>query len=174
MGSVIDYKECPKCGFGKMSYEYWYKSDEYSEFCPRCGYFRKKFVKRNDDRKPVMLTEDIRREDVVVLKNNKWVSPEKDEDLSDYPTRKFGIKTTEGINRYPSFSRMDKDGTKVTYPDYTMETGGGYGAVHIKYSNHLECILSIGEKDDPEQIKKALLKEDIEEEIVSVGITYYG
>lgn len=174
MASVIDYRKCPKCGCEEMSCEYWYKTDEYSELCPKCGYFRRKFLKRDENREPIILTEDIRREDVVILKKNKWVLPEKDEDLSNYHTSKFVIKTTEGIKSYPSFARMDKDGTKVSYPDYTMETGGGYGAVHVKYANYLECTLSIGEKEDPEQIKKSLLKKDNVNEIVSVDVTYPG
>ncbi|ADU24005.1 hypothetical protein [Ruminococcus albus] len=171
MGSVIELNECPKCSFEEMSCEYWYRSDEYSELCPKCGYFRKKFLKRDDNREPIMLTEDIRREDVVVLKNNKWVSPEKDEDLSDYPTSNFAVIMSDEIMRYPSFARMDKDGTKVTYPDYITETGGGCGAVHVKYSNNLERIISLGEKGDSERIKKAVYEEDTTKDIVSIEIT---
>lgn len=167
MGSVIDIKTCPKCGCEEMNSEYFYKTDETYDRCPICGFYFNRKLNRNAENEVIFKTEKIEREDVRVFKNSEWVSPDKDEDLSLYLTRNFKVK-----NRlFPSFAAMNKDGTEVTYPDYIIETGGGYGAVHVKYDKYT-ATYSLREKDDPEIIKKEFLEKDNDKEIKSITFSY--
>lgn len=87
MGSVIDYLPCKKCG-GVLVQDFYYKTNECSEFCKDCGYSYRGFYRRNEEGNLVKKNEHL-----DLHPDNLYF----DEHLVDNPFGSFEVKVKSGL-----------------------------------------------------------------------------
>lgn len=70
MGSVIDWKLCPRCK-SEAQIESYYSTDEEFTFCPMCGYTKSVYIKRDENG-----TAIYRKNKEALPENMIWVNEE--------------------------------------------------------------------------------------------------